>query len=346
MKKLYATLLTSLFTINIATAQLSLTKANNEPIVGNSNTFSYFDSAGVVPRNTGTNQVWDFTAFTQNTITSSSMYTSTTAVASATAFAGATLVEDRSNSNYNFWKSTATQFELLGVQTGTTVTLNFTNSAIAVVWPINYGYNQSDAFAGNANTSFGNGTVTGNINTKGVGTGTLTIPGGTVFTNILQTVTSQTVNLLINVGIGTATLNVKSTDYSYYSGTNKFPLLTSSYQKNTSTLPFSSPTITTTSDVKVNNAVLLGLTNYNIDANYNIYPNPASNFFNVSLTNNSGYNASITIYNALGQIVRTYNLGSQTVIEKNISIADLKSGIYIVKTNLGNKSSSRRLIVE
>ena len=54
----------------------------------------------------------------------------------------------------------------------------------------------------------------------------------------------------------------------------------------------------------------------------NVYPNPANGTFNVKLNSESNVN----IYNAVGQLVKTYN----NVSELNVN---LESGVYFVNAN-------------
>ena len=58
----------------------------------------------------------------------------------------------------------------------------------------------------------------------------------------------------------------------------------------------------------------------------NVYPNPAQGSFNVKLDKESDVN----IYNAVGQLVKTYN----NVMEVNVN---LEAGIYFV--NAGNQTT-------
>ncbi|MBL7910037.1 MAG: T9SS type A sorting domain-containing protein [Bacteroidia bacterium] len=334
MKKIYLTLLSGLFISQFANAQLTLTKAFNEPVLGNTESRKGYDSVGVIPKNTGTNQTWNFQAFTANTNTSLSTYTTPASVAASSAFAGVTIVEDQGAGNYNFWKATATNYELLG-SASSTLTFNYSgSSAIAAIWPVNMGYTNTDTYSGTV-SGIASGNLTGTINTVGSGTGTLTIPGGTNFTNILQVKTTNTV--IVVVTIPPTTLTVKGIDYAYYHGSQKFPLMTVSYNDQGTGY---------TGKTWVNQALITGLNDKNFDATFQVFPNPAKDAFNVSLSNSNNDNGSILIYNAVGQVVKTIELGNASLLEKNINITDLSSGIYIVKTTLGNKTSSRRLLVD
>jgi len=229
MKKLYITLFFGLFINQITTAQLSLTKAFNEPVVGNSETKKGYDSlALIVPKNTGVGLTWNFSSFAANTSSSNSTYTTPASVPASTAFTGVTIVENQGGGNYNYWKSTATNYELLG-SSNSTISFNYNgSSAIAAIWPIAINYNNTDVYSGTVGGSF-LGTLSGTINTNAVGSGTLIIPGGTIFTNILQTRTSNSVDVFVTSPIST-TISIVGIDYNYYHGSQKFPLMTVSYE--------------------------------------------------------------------------------------------------------------------
>lgn len=335
MKKIYLTLLAGLF-VSQLDAQLTLTKAFNEPIVGDVQNQKEYDSLSiVVPKTIGANQTWNFTNFAANSNTKSSSFVTPASVAGSAAYTGVTIVENQGGGNYNYWKSTATNYELLG-SSSSTISFNYNgSSAIAAIWPVNFGYSNTDTYSGTVGGSF-SGTLAGTITTIGSGNGTLTIPGGTNFTNILQVKTSNTVNVNITVPIST-TLGITGIDYTYYHGSQKFPLLTVSY---------SNQGTGNVGEIWLNMALITGLNDKNFDATFAIFPNPAKDAFNVKLSNANNDNATVAIYNSVGQLVKTISLGNSSVLESNINISDLSSGMYIVKTTLGDKSSARRLIVE
>ena len=80
----------------------------------------------------------------------------------------------------------------------------------------------------------------------------------------------------------------------------------------------------------------LGINDIQLSANYfNIYPNPATNFVNVSDNLNI---KSISIYNTLGQQVIT-------ITKSKIDVSNLLSGIYIVQiSTINNSVKTKRLI--
>lgn len=337
MKKIYLSIIAVTIAFS-ANAQLTLTKAFNEPVLGDVNTTETFDSVAVLNNSTGSNQLWDFSALTSSSITGTGTFTTVASTPNGSNYVGATLVEDDGQGGYTYYKSTATQYEVVGIE-DPNIVLNFTNTAIVAVWPVTMGYTNTDLFSGSAAVqSTLTGTADGTVTTLGSGTGTLIIPGGATFTNILQVKTTQNVELDLALGFFTAT--VKVTDFNYYHGTQKFPLLTVSYNDIQGAISNTSATI------KVNNNVITGINDLNFDATFKIFPNPATNFVNVKLQNATNSNCKIQIVNALGQVAQEIDLGSDSEINGNISIENLNSGIYMVKTILGDKVSARKLIIE
>lgn len=337
MKKIYLSIITATIAFS-ANAQLTLTKAFNEPVLGDVNSKEIFDSVAVLNNSTGLNQVWNFSALTSSSVTEVGTFTTVASTPNGSNYAGATIVEDDGQSGFTYYKSTSTQYEIVGIE-DPNIVLNFTNTAIAAIWPVTMGYSNTDLFAGSAAAGGTlTGTATGTTTSMGTGTGTLIIPGGASFTNILQVKTQQNVELNLAGGFITAT--VQTTDYNYYHGTQKFPLLTVSYSDVQGAFANTSATI------KINNSVITGINDLNFDASFNIFPNPAKDYVNVKLHNAVNANCKIQIVNSIGQIAQEIDLGNDSEITRNISVSNLNSGIYMVKTTLGNKVSVRKLIIE
>jgi hypothetical protein len=334
MKKLYTiiSVLTSVFSIH---AQVSLTKALNQPVLGDVDNKQVYDSVGIVPKNSGANQLWDFSNFAFTSNLEVSNYISV-ASAGGASYTGSSFAESYGSTNF-FMKATATQYEIVGIQ-NSNFSLNFSsNTAIKFVWPIAMGYVRNDPFSGTANANNMNGNVSGSISSTAPGTGTLILPGGNTFTGVLQVKIrlAATASFLF----GFTTVNLKAVDYTYYDASQKFPLLTVSYQTITGAYTSNSASI------RVNSTVV-GINDLNFDATFNVFPNPAKDNVNVKLSNQHKALCTIEIIDAIGQTAKMINLGNQTDISENISITDLASGMYLIKTTLGDKVSSRKLIVE
>lgn len=345
MKKIYL----SFFTIALAftaSAQLTLTKVFNEPSLGNIDTKKGYDSVVVVPKNIGTNQTWNFSTLVTNTITEVATYTTVASTPSASSFPSATLAEGDGTGAFNYWKSTATNFELLGYDDGAGSLVTFTNSAIAAIFPVNYGNSLNDTYGGLVSAASTPGVANGTISTNATGTGTVILPGSLSFGNCLQIKMTNTLNIVVGTFPSSFTLDVVSTDYNYYSGTQKFPILAVHYETQTAT-SILGPTVQATAKIRVNNAVLTGITDVTIDAiNYNVYPNPATDAVNINLTNNKNETVSLIVTNNLGQVVKSVVIGNVADVNYHLSTFDLKSGIYYIKTSVGEKSSTKKLIIQ
>lgn len=79
------------------------------------------------------------------------------------------------------------------------------------------------------------------------------------------------------------------------------------------------------------------------DNNLTVYPNPATTVLNVKLGTVTD-KATVTVYNAIGQIV----LASQEVIDNSteINVSTLTKGVYILKVNNGKEISNTKFVIE
>lgn len=343
MKKLYTLMLLVLFA-NVTKAQLILTKSSNEPIIGDAERRKSFDTTSYtsgLPQNTGTNQVWNFTSLATNTTNmSNTTYTTPSSVTGSGSYTAATIASTDGGSNNSFFKSSATQYELLGVN-ASSLSLTFTNSAIMAVWPMTYGYTNTDPIAGSVSVSSLSGTFSGTVITNATGTGTVQLPYGVSLGNCLQVKSRQVINGSFLFGFVTATVNL--TTIQYYHASQKFPVLEQNVTAITTATASYNSTVTA---VTLNNDVFAGINELSLDNSYAVYPNPASNFINIRLSNETAEPVKVEISNQLGQPVRSVDIGSIKNIESAIDISGLAKGIYFVKTSAGERRSVKKLIVD
>ncbi len=89
--------------------------------------------------------------------------------------------------------------------------------------------------------------------------------------------------------------------------------------------------------------------NGNSIANFNIYPNPATDFINVAYTiDNEFETATLNIVDMHGQFISSQKLGNnhgfnQTMV--NVAGLNLSSGIYVAQIVVGNSSATQRFII-
>lgn len=323
----------------VFTKSQTLTQTANEPKVGDVDIEYLMDTtaftSGLPISVTGSNCVWDFSGLSSYTVLTNN-YLSPTAVPSASAYAGCSLVQE-SGLSYTFLKSVATpsaQTELIGL-TLPLGSVNFTNTAIAARYPISYSYSLTDNVSGSFSSTITNGSCSGNITTKADGLGTLNLPQGQNYTNVLRVKTFLSLSLVAGF-IPIAT--VKQTIYSYYHISNKFPVLNINYTAMQIT-GSSSPTIS--ASVQGNSAMLLALQKLNqVNENaVSIYPNPAKS--TLVIANNSMLKIDkIKVFNMLNQLV----LESPQVESLNVSA--LCSGNYFMLIETEKGSVYKRFIKE
>lgn len=350
MKKIYLTLLTTLAFTQISNAQLTLTKAANEPVIGNLEFRKGFDSTTALPNTPGANQTWNFTALTSNTsaATTSSYILPTSAPGYTSSYSAATVAKTTGTVS-DFFKATATQFEIIGTVPSSSVSLSYSNSAIAAVWPITSAYTNSDVVAGTIKTNIllpSSGPFNGTIKVASTGTGTLQLPNGITLNDCLQLKNTFSGTGAVTIFTISVTLTITNVSYDYYHASQKFPVLSVNYSETTIKQGAGTPTITNNTSISVNTNVFVGITESTLNSNFSIYPNPANNNLNVTLSNSKSENVSVKIFNNIGQLVKTIDLGNTTDINQQIDLSDLRSGIYMVKTTIGNATASKKLVKE
>jgi hypothetical protein len=350
MKKIYV-LLSAVALAGGINAQ-SITQAANEPTSGNINFKRRYDSTAVVPKNTGAGSTWNFSAFTISTNTAGSTYTTASSVPSSSLFASANLAEFTSSGDINYWKSATTpttQFEMHGSYNPAGIEINFSsNPLIVAVWPIGFGSSTTDVATGSVSVSSQTGTAASTITTMGSGTGTLILPVSVSYTNVVQVKMTQTVHIEAGTFPTSATIHVTSTDYTYYNATQKYPLVTVNYEVQTNSTIAGPGTPTVTAKIYVNGSatVTTGINEINFDAAFDMFPNPAKEFFTVNLINTNNDLGTIEVYNELGQLSKRVDLGNESTIATKVSVTDLKPGVYFVKTKLGDRTTTKKLIIQ
>ncbi|MDD3003437.1 T9SS type A sorting domain-containing protein [Flavobacterium sp.] len=74
----------------------------------------------------------------------------------------------------------------------------------------------------------------------------------------------------------------------------------------------------------------------------NLYPNPVSNG-KIYITSKNASSKEITIYDVLGKRVLQTSLN---VNNKEVNVSALNSGVYIIKIQEGDASTTRKLIIK
>jgi hypothetical protein len=328
MKKLL--LLFVLFTATSSKSQiLTLTQSVYEPVAGDTSRAYIMDTTayGILPiAPTGTNVTWNFS----NLVNTNSIVTTAyvnPATSTVTSPSGCSIIQQQGGS-FTFLKSSSTpstQTELMGVNFGTT-SVTFTNTGILARYPITYGYSLTDNLSGSVG---GTAQATGSVTGLADGHGTLVLPNGNVYNNVLRVKSSQIIN--VNVFILTIA-SLKQTVYSYYHSSSKFPVLTI----NRSTTTFSTNTTQAVTVTANKDTYVIGLKENELpQLQFMLFPNPAAETLQLALFNGKAPE-SIRITDITGKEIVVYNHQSA------ISIDKLKSGLYFVEvTSDGNKGRQK-----
>lgn len=342
MKKIYLFAL-SVFALNQAQAQLSLTKANSEPIVGDTYKTKQIDTTNALPMNiSGAGVTWNVTGISESGVVDTAIYVSTTTDATALNYPGTTIVEHNAG-NKTYFKSTPSQYELMGLDAGQFVLNYNSNSAIVAVYPVGMGYVNNDTGAGTVTSGTNTGTFTSTIVTMGDATGTLNLNGIVSFSNCLRVKTTQNIDFVIG-GIFSGTIN--QVRYNYYHSSSKWPVFVVDHT-------FASiPAVNFSQNIDIVNTlstIILGVKENSVnDIIFKAYPNPTNENVNIHFVLTQTESYSIDVLNNLGQVVKTLykpNL-SPGMYSEVIDIKGLSAGIYTVKVNGNNAQGTQKLIID
>ena len=332
MKKIYLAIFAILVASMPVCAQLTLTKAANEPVAGDVNVTKGYDSTTVVPKTKGAGLVWNFSSLSPQNFTETTTYTTAASVPSSSLFPSANLASNRGGNETEFMSTSGANFEWWGsAKTATPMEIStMTNSAIMMNWPMSIGSGTNDVFAGamtiGTNVSVWNGVITGTI----CGSGTVILPGGTTFTNCLQ------VFRTVSVGItsGTNVSVYKESTYSYYAPGKKFPVVEYSYQ--------ATPNGTVTQNNFYCNidlaSVPTGIAKHELSAaSLIMYPNPATEVVNV---NSSFAITKIEILDINGRIVR------EAELTNSINLRGIAPSVYTIRIQTKDGIATKRLVIK
>ncbi|NQY07051.1 MAG: T9SS type A sorting domain-containing protein [Flavobacteriaceae bacterium] len=84
---------------------------------------------------------------------------------------------------------------------------------------------------------------------------------------------------------------------------------------------------------------------FSID-NISLWPNPTNGDFNIQLTNSTTDNVSVSMYDIQGREVYTNVFeGTGGLFQKELNLGNLSSGVYLFNIEHGNKSSTKKIII-
>jgi hypothetical protein len=350
MKKLYFLVLSFFAGLTLTNAQI-LTQSNHAPTSGDMYDMLQLDSTSITPGPSGSSVTWNFTAPTRtNIILASTTCTTGSSISSGSLYPVGSVAKTTGTATTNFYTSTGTQLNFWGGNIKiATISANyyFNTPAIHASYPMSYNTTTTSVFTGSAVSTLGSGGITGGTSTVIVdGLGTLNLPSRSV-ANVLRVKTTTSFNFAVSIVTG----NVVQESYDYYTNLTNFPSTKVSplYSIVTSTIASSIAATQTSTLVFINKDYqYVGLSeNSNEVAELNLFPNPATNNFNLVFVNENAQQVTVEITNALGQLVRKENLANtKGLVNQSVNIAGIEAGVYFVKVNVGAKSSVKKLTIQ
>lgn len=318
MRKIYLALAAFAVTGSML-SQVTLTKAFNGFVSGDNIVTTWYDSTSAVPKNTGTNQVWNFTSMSASSQTQVITYTTASAGQGSSNFPSATLAEIKGGTETGYYNTSGANLEFLGIyDSNGSVVISATNTAIMAAWPISYGSSNNDLFAGTVTSGTFQTALNGAVSYVANGTGTVILPNGTTYNNCLMVVRSLSVNLGFGVML--------EKTFSFYTPAFKFPIVEYVYNNEQGTTYF---------EFKVLSSAITGMDKNTFSKNeLVIYPNPSSTELNI---NNSELLISGEVIDMYGKNVLSFN-GSKA------DISMLEKGVYSVVLNYKEGTATRKFV--
>ncbi|AZA80769.1 hypothetical protein C1637_11900 [Chryseobacterium lactis] len=322
-------LLILLGTSAVFSAQITLTKASNDPVMNdivNNNTVN-----GTVDNSaSGANVTFSNGSLTQGAA-SQVTYPAPTP-AEITNYPGST-IKMVDGTTTIFYKASATKLEITGI-VNPQVTLNFNqDNGTYIAYPTTYSLTpQSDTVQGVFSSSIASGLVKGTMAFQADAYGTLIVAGKT-YNNVLRVKFTQNINLYspIDITFSNPLGTFTNTAYSYYDASHRYALLSST----SGTLSVPAFGINqSTSTAQALNETFLAVGNVMKKANLAIYPNPAQDFigFKGDMENYS----SAKIYSLDGKLIKTSDVKSG-----NIQISDLPPASYFIEVSGKNTEATK-----
>ncbi|MBX2841225.1 MAG: T9SS type A sorting domain-containing protein [Flammeovirgaceae bacterium] len=78
-----------------------------------------------------------------------------------------------------------------------------------------------------------------------------------------------------------------------------------------------------------------------------IYPNPTSGEFKVQIENTGHQKVNITIFNTIGKVILTENFHDTPAnFGRDFNFENEKSGLYFVSVQVGEKTFTKKVVVE
>jgi hypothetical protein len=339
MKNLYPFSFIFICALNI-NAQITLTSSSSIPDIGESYDYYYISDYTFDVSQSGANQTWNFSTASSDLTTidiidlASSLEPSTFPQANLV-MGAETLDNPEGVYGENYLSNSSSDWSIEGSYITDIVRYIYTDKREILKFPITYNDIFNETFVGTieniqAGQTFDITAGTSEITADGYGD--LILPYTTV-NNVLKI--KITSNYTI-VYMGIPIYNITEILNFWYNAATHLHIA-----ETVETYTDGSPSGSYAYYIAPSDLVL-GVDNSQLkDSQITVYPNPASNYFNIKNTSGEVLNANI--FDTSGRSVKSLSIG---LGEKQIDAANLHSGVYIIKFNKGSQYFTKKLIVK
>ena len=338
----YTVLFVTVATVLTSQAQITLTEANNVPLVANP--YPTLKAAYAPVPAGGLGVAFDYSGLI-STGTSSVQWIAPSEYSNPSAFPLATIAAASPIDTF-FYQVTSSGLERVGERqtiVAFDVEVPFSDPSLTLKLPITFGGTWNDNIAASYTVSGNPGTRTGNIYGQADASGLLQLPGGGSPIEVLRIFTyTQEVNN-INPGIPITVTHIRR-EYGYYATFSKTPVL----RVFADTLNASIGGNTYSSGIEWLDPSVVGLAEATmINADMALSPNPVNSEAVLSFTSVDGSAVRMELIDATGRIVLSENIpnarqGANSVL---VNAAGVLPGCYSLRlSNAKGTMGSRRFV--
>ncbi|GIV29240.1 MAG: hypothetical protein KatS3mg028_0306 [Bacteroidia bacterium] len=343
-----AFLILSASSIVIGLNAQTLNQNTHAPAVGDVYTFQYADPTTLPANlgNPGPGNNFNFSSLTIYPGSQTSQGVTVASTGSASAYPNANVAVSTGTDN-TFYDSQSGYLNFYGGSMnlgGYPVTLNYSTPAKLGVYPMSLGTTSSGTVAGTIFAMGNNGNFVGTSSFTANATGTLTVPGGMTYTNVIRVQTQQNMTFTVSFVQGTLTVN----QYDYYApsysnfpnANNNWPVLTVQQSTISSTLGGTSVQTTVTINgnyqtLGINESPFISFNNISVS------PNPVKDFAQIIADNPSDIK-NIRIMDITGKVLKNHVNAAQL-----IDCTHLSNGTYFIQAEDKNgKIITEKIIVQ
>jgi hypothetical protein len=258
------------------------------------------------------------------------------------------------DANYIFSQNNGVAFEYYGLsETELTFYGQFEETAMELVFsdpqqllefPAQFGNSSSDDYSGTIAAPNASGTISGTVTNEVDATGTLEMSWGTV-QNCLRIRTDIDQEEIITTPNAEVINELTGSVYTWYAEGFPGPIVV---VRNLQVSTNMQPPITVSSTQYIFDIEVVGTNDLTLANDLNVYPNPATDWLNVSFTSRVSTPLIAELLDVQGRVVSGIPqiVGPMQSANLQFSVSDLPAGIYILKLSSGESQQISKVVIE